>query len=154
MRKGQAAMEFLMTYGWAILVVLAAIGALAYFGVLSPDRFLPDKCTVSGGYSCGEYKVNSSGVFLKIINNQGVDVTQTVVNFTSNSPTGCSEINTTGVTVNGDSVTGTALIPFTAAGCSGLASGGKIKGTITIDSIKSGESVSHRTTGSLQAKIE
>lgn len=29
-----------MTYGWAILVVLAAIAALAYFGVLSPDKFL------------------------------------------------------------------------------------------------------------------
>ena len=42
MRKGQAALEFLMTYGWAILVVLAAIAALAYFGVLSPDRFLPE----------------------------------------------------------------------------------------------------------------
>ena len=41
MKKGQAAMEFLMTYGWAILVVLAAIAALAYFGVLSPARFLP-----------------------------------------------------------------------------------------------------------------
>ena len=26
-RKSQAAMEFLMTYGWAILVVLAAIAA-------------------------------------------------------------------------------------------------------------------------------
>ena len=32
--KSQAAMEFLMTYSWAILVVLVAIGALAYFGVL------------------------------------------------------------------------------------------------------------------------
>jgi len=28
-KKGQAAMEFLMTYGWAILVVLIVIGALA-----------------------------------------------------------------------------------------------------------------------------
>lgn len=27
------AMEFLMTYGWAILVVIAAIAALAYFNV-------------------------------------------------------------------------------------------------------------------------
>lgn len=36
-RKGQAAMEFLMTYGWAILVVLIAIGALSYFGVLTPQ---------------------------------------------------------------------------------------------------------------------
>jgi hypothetical protein len=33
-RKGQIAYEFLMNYGWAILVVIAAIGALAYFGVL------------------------------------------------------------------------------------------------------------------------
>lgn len=45
MKKGQAAMEFLMTYGWAILVVLAAIGALAYFGVLSPNKLLPERTT-------------------------------------------------------------------------------------------------------------
>ncbi len=44
-RKGQAAMEFLMTYGWAILVVLAAIAALAYFGVLSPGNLLPERTT-------------------------------------------------------------------------------------------------------------
>jgi len=40
-KKGQEAMEFLMTYGWAILVVLLAIAALAYFGVLNPERYLP-----------------------------------------------------------------------------------------------------------------
>lgn len=40
--KSQAAMEFLMTYGWAILIVLIAIGALAYFGVLIPDRYLSE----------------------------------------------------------------------------------------------------------------
>ncbi|MBU0757967.1 MAG: hypothetical protein KKF44_07895 [Nanoarchaeota archaeon] len=44
-RKGQAAMEFLMTYGWAILVVIAAIAALAYFGVLSPEKMLPERTT-------------------------------------------------------------------------------------------------------------
>jgi len=32
--SGSSAMEFLMTYGWAILVVLAAIGALTYFDVI------------------------------------------------------------------------------------------------------------------------
>lgn len=37
--KGQAAMEFLMTYGWAILVVLLAIGALAAFGVFNLDKY-------------------------------------------------------------------------------------------------------------------
>src|SRR3990167_2612824 len=41
--KGQVAMEFLMTYWWAIMVVLVAVGALAYFGVFVPPyRFMPD----------------------------------------------------------------------------------------------------------------
>ncbi|PLW79434.1 hypothetical protein C0585_07850 [Candidatus Woesearchaeota archaeon] len=53
-RKGQAAMEFLMTYGWAILVVLAAIGALAYFGVLSPDKLVPEKTTFSAPFPSSE----------------------------------------------------------------------------------------------------
>ena len=44
-KKGQAAMEFLMTYGWAILVVIAAIAALAYFGVLSPQNLVPERTT-------------------------------------------------------------------------------------------------------------
>ncbi len=51
-KRAQAAMEFLMTYGWAILVVLVAIGALAYFGVLSPDKFLPERCTGTSGMDC------------------------------------------------------------------------------------------------------
>ena len=58
-RKAQAAMEFLMTYGWAILVVLVAIGALAYFGVLNPSRFLPNSCTLIPGLSCDGFKVTS-----------------------------------------------------------------------------------------------
>ena len=33
--KGQAAMEFLMTYGWAILAMVFSIGTLAYFGVFN-----------------------------------------------------------------------------------------------------------------------
>jgi len=56
-KKAQAAMEFLMTYGWAILVVLVAIGALAYFGVLNPSRFLPSSCTLVPGLSCDEFKI-------------------------------------------------------------------------------------------------
>jgi len=35
--KGQAALEFLMTYGWAILIVIAVAIALWRMGVLSPS---------------------------------------------------------------------------------------------------------------------
>ena len=56
-KRSQAAMEFLMTYGWAILVVLAAIAALAYFGILSPEKFLPEKCVLAPGLACVQHKV-------------------------------------------------------------------------------------------------
>lgn len=35
-------LELIMTYGWVILIVLIAIGALAYFGILSPDKIKPN----------------------------------------------------------------------------------------------------------------
>ena len=59
MRKGQAALEFLTTYGWAFLVILIMIGALAYFGVLSPDTLLPSRCTFSPEISCLEHEIIS-----------------------------------------------------------------------------------------------
>lgn len=54
-KRGQAALEFLTTYGWAFMVILVMIGALAYFGILSPDRFLPQRCNVGPEFSCDEF---------------------------------------------------------------------------------------------------
>ncbi len=73
--KAQAAMEFLMTYGWAILVVLAAIAALAYFGVLSPEKFLPEKCILQPGIACVSHKVEPTKVTLVISNGLGRTIT-------------------------------------------------------------------------------
>lgn len=70
-KKSQAAMEFLMTYGWAILVVLAAIAALAYFGVLSPEKFLGDKCVLEPGLACISNKVEPTQITLLIAQNKG-----------------------------------------------------------------------------------
>ncbi len=74
MKKGQAAMEFLMTYGWAILVVLAAIAALAFFGVLDLGRILPETCNSSGGVTCVDKPViyqDNDIIQLAIRNNIG-----------------------------------------------------------------------------------
>ncbi|MCP4651414.1 MAG: hypothetical protein GY853_15215 [PVC group bacterium] len=60
-KRAQAAMEFLMTYGWAILVVLVVIGALAYFGVLSPQNLLPEKCELQMGLNCKDYIISQGG---------------------------------------------------------------------------------------------
>ncbi|MBU1975439.1 MAG: hypothetical protein KKG59_03470 [Nanoarchaeota archaeon] len=53
--KGQAALEFLTTYGWAFMVILVMIGALSYFGVINPYKLLPDKCIFGTGIGCGDF---------------------------------------------------------------------------------------------------
>lgn len=88
MKKGQAAMEFLMTYGWAILVVLIAIGALAYFGVLSPDNLLPNQCRLAQGIYCKSHKADTTGASILIVNSLGKDITVTGVNLTDQA--GCA----------------------------------------------------------------
>ncbi len=83
-KRGQAAMEFLMTYGWAILVVLVVIGALAYFGVLNPESLLPEKCTLPIGLYCEDHNVRSDTgtITLRIQNGMGRGIVITGVEVT------------------------------------------------------------------------
>jgi len=39
--KSQAAMEYLMTYGWAILIIALVLGVLYSLGIMNPKNFLP-----------------------------------------------------------------------------------------------------------------
>ena len=63
-RRGQAAMEFLMTYGWAILVVLIALGALFYLGVFSPK--VPNICNIPAPFVCQDVKFSDSTLILRV----------------------------------------------------------------------------------------
>lgn len=51
-RKGQSAMEYLMTYGWAILIIAVVLGALFALGVFSGSTLLGTSCVASPGYLC------------------------------------------------------------------------------------------------------
>lgn len=99
-RKAQAAMEFLMTYGWAILVVLVVIGALAYFGVLNPQQFLPTKCQLPVGLACTDYALglNANENQLVLSNGLGTDIRLTSIAISSD--TALFQCNATGTPVN------------------------------------------------------
>jgi hypothetical protein len=95
-KRAQAALEFLMTYGWAILVVLAAIGALAYFGVLNPSNFLPNKCVASPGISCVDKPQVAAGFMIQAVTiNTGTGITinalPTTVGTSSTQATYCTK---------------------------------------------------------------
>jgi hypothetical protein len=158
-KKAQAAMEFLMTYGWAILVVLAAIGALAYFGVLSPDKFMPNKCMVTGGFSCVEYKMDDANdqVRFYLQNNLGSDADAVNVSLKDSNNVDCENATATVSTIIevGALTNGQKSGPITFdSGCTAALGGSSFKGTINIVYIKSGETESHTASGSISGKFD
>ncbi len=50
--KGQSAMEYLMTYGWAILIIAIVLAALFSLGVFGGGLGLPNACVAQSGFSC------------------------------------------------------------------------------------------------------
>jgi hypothetical protein len=148
MKKAQAAMEFLMTYGWAILVVLAAIGALAYFGVLSPERFMPGQCTITGGFSCIEWKLDDGANELRmyIQNNLGVDAENVGFAVKDKDGTWCTTAGNVSALVNG------ARTNVSVTGCS--LDQTSFKGNVYIDYRKSGETETHQASGSITGHME
>ena len=65
-RKGQAALEYLMTYGWAILAVVVVLAVLWYLGIFTPKA--PEMCVFDSPFSCigGTAYVNTSHLVLKV----------------------------------------------------------------------------------------
>lgn len=84
--------EFFWLYGWAIFVVLAAIGALFYFGILPPnseraEQFMTCQCTtpvceLSLGNNYNQISCCINSTFLNGVCSETYQVTQIYVNGT------------------------------------------------------------------------
>ena len=66
--RGQAALEFIMSYGWAMMIALVAMGSLAYM-VSNPKNITPEKCTFSN-FNCIGTKFGTEGLKIVLINSQ------------------------------------------------------------------------------------
>ncbi|MFW5852676.1 MAG: hypothetical protein ACOCUR_01475 [Nanoarchaeota archaeon] len=81
-KKAQSAVEFLVTYGWAFMMVLGFIGALFYLDVLNFSRLVPDKCEFSSEVDCQEKIIleefpegEANGrIYVKLVNNMGSNI--------------------------------------------------------------------------------
>jgi len=148
LKKAQAAMEFLMTYGWAILVVLVAIGALAYFGVLNPGKYLPASCVITPGISCDDFVVRANGDATIILRN---GMGQSLTSVSLAIPTCTAAVgNPTGIA---DGTTGTFTYTLCGGGVGMLTAGGQFKQDMTFNYVGSG-GLGHNKTGVLAVSVE
>jgi len=139
-KRGQAAVEFLMTYGWAILVAIIAIGVLAYFGVFSPGKFSIGGGIVNPPFYLNTHNINVNGISIELNNNGGEDFL--IQNFTISN---CG-VNDTSVTVS----SGGQVVIFVP--CT-LSSGSIFKGDILIDYLKVGSALPSQSTGTITDKV-
>lgn len=90
--KGQGALEYLMTYGWALLIIVVVGAALFALGIFSPQT--KSVCTGFQYYTYSNQKMTTTQYTLEVLNgNQDVTVTNLSVEGTdlgtvTLSPTG------------------------------------------------------------------
>ncbi|MEM3113478.1 MAG: hypothetical protein QXI33_03605 [Candidatus Pacearchaeota archaeon] len=158
-KKGQAALEFLMTYGWAILAAIIVVGVL-YFLIGNPSTLAGDKFIMAAPFTAGEKSLSQgSGIKIEIINGAGktidVDVNDDASNLPDISLTGLSGCSVTGSFdpgSNSDSwAPGTKTI-FTFTGCSGATNGNRINTDIQLN-YTAGSSLVQYGSGSLSGLV-
>lgn len=110
MARLQSAMEFLMTYGWAILVIAVVLGALYELGLFSFNvsaRLQPGSCSVSRPQGPGTTQnINTEGVC-------GGGIPEYVAVFNSNS---YITINSSGSALMQDGITNFTVTAWFSAG--------------------------------------
>ncbi|MCL4399203.1 hypothetical protein M1293_01670 [Candidatus Parvarchaeota archaeon] len=106
--RSQSALEYMMTYGWAILIIVIVAAVLYSLGIFSPASSISATITGFAGLSVttGECFANQ-GLALAFTDNTGSPINLTSINVTYNSVTQNLLLNN--VIVNGGS--GTLFIP-------------------------------------------
>lgn len=159
-RKGQAALEFLTTYGWAFLVILIMIGSLAYFGILNPSKILPNRCSFGPEFECLDWQISatSNEIKLKMKNNFGDPIV--IDTFTVDSETSTALSCDSPSNIGQGSVWGTASVrDFVLSNCN-IGAAGFIQGQkdkvlvkLTYYSVKSGAAYTHETNGEIFSSV-
>jgi len=82
-RKGQAALDFLMTYGWAIALVVIIAAVLFALGIFDVSNFTGSRAAGFSGVAVTGWNMNSAGTMsMKFSNQVGTQVRVDAVSVT------------------------------------------------------------------------
>jgi hypothetical protein len=130
--KGQTAVEYLMTYGWAILIILIVAGVLAYYGIFAPAGFLGPTARGFGQIQVlnpWAVAASTGTVTLNLANRVGGAVNVSTIDVTIDaSPYNCTFSPEVNIASGADAVASCAL-----GAISGASSGGSYSATVVIN---------------------
>ncbi len=95
-KKGQSALEYLMTYGWALVVIVIVVAALVF--LINPSQVGAESCTGFSKMPITNFKFSTTGLQYEVTNETGRALTnvQFSATFTNGgSTTSVVDANTT-----------------------------------------------------------
>ena len=106
MRKGQTALEYLMTYGWAIIVVIIVVGALYALGLTKPCRWTGTQIREFGDFKVGEVKFDGGTKDLSFtLAYLKPEIVESAIISTNVDGGDCNEVTVNNVGVEGTDIT-------------------------------------------------
>jgi hypothetical protein len=152
-RRGQAAIEFLVTYGWAILGVMIVIGVLSYFGIFNTQKYVNDVCYFGDQMTCEDYALyDTSWTYIKLRNNFGVPID--IDGIVLKSDYGTSTCDITDTSPNTNVQPGNIFEVKCALTSTSITTNQKLKYRLTITFKRTGSSNLHDQTGDVLTAVQ
>ena len=163
--RGQAATEFFINYGWAIVIVLA-IMAVLYSTIFKPEFYVAERCDIAPGIMCDNFKLEpvAGGVQLTLQahNTMGFAMKPESFNFTlkdsmggeeiTSALTGGSGVSYPGVSLlDGDSFNATVSFPVGVVAAPGTLY--RIKFSLNFSNQDLSPATYHRTAGIVNVRL-
>ncbi len=134
MTKGQAALEFLMTYGWAILIVVVVVAALFAMNVFNPSSFVGETASGFASFTVTGWSYSQAGVVNFTLGNKlGEQITITNVSVKTSDGTTASDNTTNLVGPNGK-------VSYSVSGLPASTQGTQYSATVSISYTWQGQS--------------
>ncbi len=87
-QKGQSALEYLMTYGWALVVIVVVIGVLGFLGVFNLGGTIESCTGMPSQFQYSAHRYKADGNFMLTFNNgSNYDVNVTALSVGGTSKT-------------------------------------------------------------------
>ena len=146
--KGQAALAFLMTYGWAIALVVIIAAVLFALGIFDVSNFVGSKAAGFSGVAVTGWKYATDGTFsVKVSNQVGQPIAVNLINITIGQ-------NSSSTTLPSNSLaTGDTSAELTASGFSIQPVGAGYTAQVTIGYTDLNSGFNYTSKGTLTGKV-
>ncbi len=164
--RAQSAMEFLMTYGWALLVLLVVVAVLFYVGVINPKNAQTNTLFFTPGFSAYSFRVGNGTGSLELDFGQatGKSVMVTAIYCSQNSSAALQDLNNWTIIPSGEHRWVTGGNSNNSVFCMGeddqslspenAQSGGRYKGIVCVKYTEMDTYVNRTVCGDINAKFE